>query len=140
MRWEFISPCGDVITNDRIITVLPVPDPIFIDPPTDMTLGCNEDFPVNPPLTYDNGGQGDCQIAGSVTPQTIVVSDVEQVYRWVYTSPCTGATLVHLQTVMLQEGLEITVMPTEVTICEDCLLYTSPSPRDLSTSRMPSSA
>ena len=24
--------------------------------------------------------------------------------------------------------------------CEDCLLYTSPSPRDLSTSRMPSSA
>ena len=25
-------------------------------------------------------------------------------------------------------------------ICKDCLLYTSPSPRDLSTSRMPSSA
>ena len=24
--------------------------------------------------------------------------------------------------------------------CDDCLLYTSPSPRDLSTSRMPSSA
>ena len=26
------------------------------------------------------------------------------------------------------------------TLCGDCLLYTSPSPRDLSTSRMPSSA
>ena len=25
-------------------------------------------------------------------------------------------------------------------LCESCLLYTSPSPRDLSTSRMPSSA
>ena len=25
-------------------------------------------------------------------------------------------------------------------VCVDCLLYTSPSPRDLSTSRMPSSA
>ena len=25
-------------------------------------------------------------------------------------------------------------------LCPDCLLYTSPSPRDLSTSRMPSSA
>ena len=25
-------------------------------------------------------------------------------------------------------------------LCNDCLLYTSPSPRDLSTSRMPSSA
>ena len=29
--------------------------------------------------------------------------------------------------------------PTEA-MAEDCLLYTSPSPRDLSTSRMPSSA
>ncbi|PHI19832.1 hypothetical protein CEQ90_10590 [Lewinellaceae bacterium SD302] len=118
VRWEYISPCGDVITNDRIITVLPVPDPIFIDPPADLVLGCNEDFPINPPLAYDNGGQGDCQISGTVTPQTIVVSDVEQVYRWVYTSNCTGATLVHLQNVTLQEGLEITVTPTEVTICE----------------------
>ena len=29
---------------------------------------------------------------------------------------------------------------TEYTVSYDCLLYTSPSPRDLSTSRMPSSA
>ena len=28
----------------------------------------------------------------------------------------------------------------EVALCYGCLLYTSPSPRDLSTSRMPSSA
>ena len=28
----------------------------------------------------------------------------------------------------------------KVAVCRDCLLYTSPSPRDLSTSRMPSSA
>ena len=28
----------------------------------------------------------------------------------------------------------------EIALREDCLLYTSPSPRDLSTSRMPSSA
>ena len=27
-----------------------------------------------------------------------------------------------------------------LSMCSDCLLYTSPSPRDLSTSRMPSSA
>ena len=30
--------------------------------------------------------------------------------------------------------------PEEVDVIKDCLLYTSPSPRDLSTSRMPSSA
>ena len=28
----------------------------------------------------------------------------------------------------------------DMSVLEDCLLYTSPSPRDLSTSRMPSSA
>ena len=35
------------------------------------------------------------------------------------------------------EGLNLQPQALEA---EDCLLYTSPSPRDLSTSRMPSSA
>ena len=38
----------------------------------------------------------------------------------------------------LREGQR--VVAKVVTIKKDCLLYTSPSPRDLSTSRMPSSA
>ena len=43
-------------------------------------------------------------------------------------------TVLELGRRMKQEGLEIVGVPTS------CLLYTSPSPRDLSTSRMPSSA
>ena len=42
-----------------------------------------------------------------------------------------------------QEGLERdqkTAMKDFAATCKNCLLYTSPSPRDLSTSRMPSSA
>ena len=35
-------------------------------------------------------------------------------------------------------GVKSTIVPLDLN--EDCLLYTSPSPRDLSTSRMPSSA
>ena len=36
---------------------------------------------------------------------------------------------------------QLTAMTSEVSVqLEGCLLYTSPSPRDLSTSRMPSSA
>ena len=44
--------------------------------------------------------------------------------------------------VTLQLGFPIVEMPGCVTMHKDnnCLLYTSPSPRDLSTSRMPSSA
>ena len=34
----------------------------------------------------------------------------------------------------------VTIMPKDIQLARSCLLYTSPSPRDLSTSRMPSSA
>ena len=37
-------------------------------------------------------------------------------------------------------GKVIGLVPTMGALHEGCLLYTSPSPRDLSTSRMPSSA
>ncbi len=54
----------------------------------------------------------------------------------------------------MKEGLTLNEMAAEITrqnsmkedylvdtrVVHDCLLYTSPSPRDLSTSRMPSSA
>ena len=41
---------------------------------------------------------------------------------------------------MLRPELRLSDRPVSIGILENCLLYTSPSPRDLSTSRMPSSA
>ena len=41
---------------------------------------------------------------------------------------------------VLADGTPLTEWPLDSLIIKDCLLYTSPSPRDLSTSRMPSSA
>ena len=38
------------------------------------------------------------------------------------------------------EGVTLEAGFIDITLYRDCLLYTSPSPRDLSTSRMPSSA
>ena len=40
----------------------------------------------------------------------------------------------------LVDSVTADLLETEVRIINTCLLYTSPSPRDLSTSRMPSSA
>ena len=50
----------------------------------------------------------------------------------------TGSDTVHLRF----DGLNVSVfvLPELAALVEGCLLYTSPSPRDLSTSRMPSSA
>ena len=44
----------------------------------------------------------------------------------------------HIQTKSGKDPLE--VFAAAIANCKPCLLYTSPSPRDLSTSRMPSSA
>ena len=41
---------------------------------------------------------------------------------------------------LVQRGLDMKIGPALATKWKACLLYTSPSPRDLSTSRMPSSA
>ena len=37
-------------------------------------------------------------------------------------------------------GIEVSDLTTAITACQTCLLYTSPSPRDRTRSRMPSSA
>ena len=46
------------------------------------------------------------------------------------------ANMHHLAGVLTEHAIDLK----EVRVISDCLLYTSPSPRDLSTSRMPSSA
>ena len=44
------------------------------------------------------------------------------------------------QSILFKEGNKLRTISVMKNILADCLLYTSPSPRDLSTSRMPSSA
>ena len=55
-----------------------------------------------------------------------------------YAKPFEVTMTVNLWGEVPQQG--VYVIPTNTDIIQLCLLYTSPSPRDLSTSRMPSSA
>ena len=51
-----------------------------------------------------------------------------------------GGKLLREDTVMAEIGGQQTLLMHGDTLCTDCLLYTSPSPRDATLSRMPSSA
>ena len=68
----------------------------------------------------------------SVTDVRIILECLQEAYQMegdmVRSGKNIHATMIYPFVRMLQEK------------CRDCLLYTSPSPRDLSTSRMPSSA
>ena len=72
--------------------------------------------------------------------QLAIVNDVVEIPTLTYAVTMTGDTIAE---VSLDEetGALLTISPTgAVGVSTVCLLYTSPSPRDLSTSRMPSSA
>ena len=69
----------------------------------------------------------------------ILKSPPEERPHWVshFVVPNANELMIKIKT---KEGLEGFGLATSYTDIEPCLLYTSPSPRDLSTSRMPSSA
>ena len=51
-----------------------------------------------------------------------------------------GEKMVEICLIILAKAVKLTKTDMDDQLLEVCLLYTSPSPRDLSTSRMPSSA
>ena len=65
--------------------------------------------------------------------QALSKSDLQKNLRAVQNNRCAGLTDKQVERIFLDVEHEVLEMMS-------CLLYTSPSPRDLSTSRMPSSA
>ncbi|MEM9545514.1 MAG: gliding motility-associated C-terminal domain-containing protein [Bacteroidota bacterium] len=100
--WEFTDQCGRTITHTQTVTVEPIPEASFVDPPGDISFNCDELQSFTPAvLSYTNGGVGDCLIEGTVDP----VGDGELdicgnmvTYTWEFTDQC-GRTISHSQTV-----------------------------------------
>ncbi|NNF23175.1 MAG: hypothetical protein HKN67_14640, partial [Saprospiraceae bacterium] len=115
--WIFTDDCGRQIDYAQLIQILPAPDPIFIDPPEDITLDCGEDYPNNPLLEYDNFIDGTCEIHGFVEADILQFDENTYLYSYFYTNPCTGETIDHLQFISISTVPDINVEPPVINIC-----------------------
>ena len=80
----------------------------------------------------DQGGKaGGCDIPSGVSAVEASITAVDPLDSGFFRAWPTGESMPNATFMNFDEGMDIT---------NTCLLYTSPSPRDLSTSRMPSSA
>jgi hypothetical protein len=103
--WEFTDPCGNEIFHAQTITVDPVPQPDWVDPPGNENLSCN-DLPLPPPpeLEYTNGETGDCEISGTALPAVDGSVDLcggSVTYTWEFANDC-GNTISHAQTITIE--------------------------------------
>ncbi|MFT4536076.1 MAG: hypothetical protein ACI9P5_003450 [Saprospiraceae bacterium] len=104
--WEFTDQCGRDLDQQQVITIEAASEPDFINPPLDVTIGCDEIPPTPPSLDYTNGESGVCLISGSQPP---VVDDNSNscggsiTYTWQFTDPC-GRPIDHIQTVTITEA------------------------------------
>ncbi len=102
--WNFTDPCGNVLSHTQNITVEPAPAAQFVNPPTDLTVTCDNIPPGAEILNYTNSALGDCLIEGSVTPVEQGSADIcggTITYSWNFTDPC-GNTISHIQSVTVE--------------------------------------
>ena len=114
--WSFVDDCGRSISYSQNITVDPAPDPAFINPPGDLTIGCNDTYNGADILDYTNGASGVCELFGAIIP---IESQTDNIITntWEFELPCSGDFLSHVQTVTLSTVPDISISPGSVFLC-----------------------
>ncbi|MBK8701336.1 MAG: hypothetical protein IPN29_18040 [Saprospiraceae bacterium] len=105
--WTYTDQCSRTITHTQKITVIPIPEGNFVNPPADITVNCNAIPASGEILVFSNGLTGPCQIQNNVVPTTSGFGDEcggQKIFAWTYTDLC-GRTKVDTQFV------EITPIP-----------------------------
>jgi uncharacterized repeat protein (TIGR01451 family) len=99
--WSYTDVCNRLITASRIIHVNEAPQALFVDPPGNITIPCNEAPPSAVTLTVGNGGNGVCQISessiGTVTGSH-TGSGGSYTENWYYMDACNRA-ITHERTI-----------------------------------------
>lgn len=101
--WQYVDVCSRVIAHTQTVTVLPMPQGAFVNPPADMTVNCNQVPTSAPNLTIMNTGMGSCAINQSVpTVQSGSGNECGGMitYTWTHTDQC-NRTTTHVQNITI---------------------------------------
>jgi hypothetical protein len=99
--WTFTDACNHTLNHTQVLTVTPVAQAAFINPPASQTISCANIPTTHPDLAYTNGGTGACGIAGSVSPVVTGSADLcgGTITRvWTFTDAC-NRTITHTQVI-----------------------------------------
>jgi ribosomal protein S26 len=105
--WTFTDDCDRTITQTQTITVQPAPVAVWINPPGNITISCDDAtaFAASS-LSYSNAGLGGCLIEGSVTGE--ITGSYDEcgdilTQTWTFTDAC-GRTISHFQIITLLDS------------------------------------
>ncbi len=127
--WTGTDGCGNEHTEFQIITIIDDEAPIFTSVPADVTLLCDDEATVDPPVAED------CSTISVPAFQDVVINATTTERTWTVTDVC-GNSITHLQTITtatsntppvlvgVPEDLTLecgdTVFPSTVTATDNC--------------------
>ncbi len=115
--WNYTDACLRTITHSQTIQVNPAADPIFLNPPPDLTINCGEAVPPPVDLVYSNNETGNCANVGIAFP-TVQMNGLITTYNWSYSSPCNGNTITHTQVITENQAPDLNIAPIQELICQ----------------------
>lgn len=129
--WSIADSCNLFFMNTYIITIDPVAEAQFIDPPADITVDCdNVPFSADP-LTYTNGLTNSCVIDGganAVFDGSYSSCGGEVTFTWTDIDIC-GREVSYVQTITVEPSgvLSFIDVPADITVdCDDIPVSADP--------------
>ena len=138
--WEATDCNGNTTSYTQTVTVLDTEAPVLSSMPADIVVSCSSDVPGDSGIIATDNCDASVMVVYTQSGLPLTCAGNGVVTNTWEATDCNGNTTSYTQTVTVSytDDPVLSSMPADLVV--SCLLYTSPSPRDLSTSRMPSSA
>lgn len=100
-NWSYTDICGNDYDYEQVVSVTPVDEAEWVNPPPSKTVTCDSIPTSAPDLSYTNDADGDCEITGVASPVTTGSADLcggTITNTWTFTDEC-DRTKTHVQTI-----------------------------------------